>query len=79
MSAPHETMSHGTRVSRRAEALGTENAFVVLAEVNALVRGGMLGAFGETDPDGVVGLDVGPVEAPADGLGEGWGSAGPST
>jgi aspartate/methionine/tyrosine aminotransferase len=28
------------RVSRRAESLGTENAFVVLAEVNALVRQG---------------------------------------
>ena len=27
-------------LSRRAESLGTENAFVVLAEVNALVRGG---------------------------------------
>ena len=32
MSAP--------RLSRRAESLGTENAFVVLAEVNALVRQG---------------------------------------
>src|SRR3989440_9497327 len=28
------------RVSRRAESLGTENAFVVLAEVNALARQG---------------------------------------
>ncbi len=28
------------RLSRRAESLGTENAFVVLAEVNALVRAG---------------------------------------
>jgi aspartate aminotransferase len=28
------------RLSRRAEALGTENAFVVLAEVNRLIRGG---------------------------------------
>ena len=27
-------------ISRRAQSLGTENAFVVLAEVNALVRGG---------------------------------------
>ena len=27
-------------ISRRAESLGTENAFVVLAEVNALARGG---------------------------------------
>ena len=28
------------KISRRGEALGTENAFVVLAEVNALVRDG---------------------------------------
>ena len=28
------------RLSQRAEALGTENAFVVLAEVNRLIRGG---------------------------------------
>src|SRR5437867_11249175 len=28
------------RISRRAESLGTENAFVVLAEVNALIREG---------------------------------------
>src|SRR3954468_22375014 len=28
------------KLSRRAESLGTENAFVVLAEVNALVRQG---------------------------------------
>jgi len=28
------------KLSRRAEALGTENAFVVLAEVNRLIRGG---------------------------------------
>ncbi len=28
------------RLSRRADALGTENAFVVLAEVNRLIRGG---------------------------------------
>src|SRR5436190_12801429 len=28
------------QISRRAGSLGTENAFVVLAEVNALVRGG---------------------------------------
>ncbi|MBS1133911.1 MAG: hypothetical protein H6R02_1052, partial [Burkholderiaceae bacterium] len=27
------------KLSRRAEALGTENAFVVLAEVNRLIRG----------------------------------------
>lgn len=36
MSAPHVI----PRISRRAEALGTENAFVVLAEVNDLVREG---------------------------------------
>ena len=29
-----------TKISRRAESLGTENAFVVLAEVNALARQG---------------------------------------
>jgi aspartate/methionine/tyrosine aminotransferase len=40
MSASHETQTSATRLSRRAEALGTENAFVVLAEVNALVRKG---------------------------------------
>ena len=39
------TASHGgnlamPRLSRRAESLGTENAFVVLAEVNALIREG---------------------------------------
>ncbi|MCC6196165.1 MAG: pyridoxal phosphate-dependent aminotransferase [Burkholderiales bacterium] len=37
MNAPHLP---APRLSRRAESLGTENAFVVLAEVNALVRGG---------------------------------------
>src|SRR5690349_6901354 len=40
-AAPHA--GHATvtpRLSRRAESLGTENAFVVLAEVNALVRQG---------------------------------------
>src|SRR5467141_51271 len=31
---------HMTQISRRAAALGTENAFVVLAEVNALARQG---------------------------------------
>ena len=36
MSAPVTT----PRLSRRAESLGTENAFVVLAEVNALLRQG---------------------------------------
>ena len=40
MNAPHDVMPGGARLSRRAEALGTENAFVVLAEVNALVRQG---------------------------------------
>ena len=33
-------MQTAAKLSRRAEALGTENAFVVLAEVNALVRQG---------------------------------------
>jgi aspartate/methionine/tyrosine aminotransferase len=37
MNAPHAPVPP---LSRRAEALGTENAFVVLAEVNALVRQG---------------------------------------
>lgn len=36
MNAPHSV----PRISRRGEALGTENAFVVLAEVNELVRQG---------------------------------------
>ena len=40
MNAPHETLTSATRLSRRAESLGTENAFVVLAEVNALIREG---------------------------------------
>ncbi len=40
MNAPHEKGSNATKLSRRAESLGTENAFVVLAEVNALVRQG---------------------------------------
>ena len=40
MNAPHDTVSTAARLSRRAESLGTENAFVVLAEVNALVRQG---------------------------------------
>jgi len=40
MNAPHDTGSSATRLSRRAESLGTENAFVVLAEVNALIREG---------------------------------------
>ena len=38
MNAPYHTMV--PRLSRRAESLGTENAFVVLAEVNALAREG---------------------------------------
>ncbi len=40
MSAHKEALRSGTRLSRRAESLGTENAFVVLAEVNALARAG---------------------------------------
>ena len=40
MNAPIDTMPTAARLSRRAESLGTENAFVVLAEVNALVRQG---------------------------------------
>lgn len=39
MNAPHMPVT-APPLSRRAEALGTENAFVVLAEVNALVRQG---------------------------------------
>ena len=38
MNAPHGPLTPA--LSRRAESLGTENAFVVLAEVNALVRAG---------------------------------------
>ena len=40
MNTPHETTGLAVRLSRRAESLGTENAFVVLAEVNVLVRQG---------------------------------------
>ena len=40
MSAPHNPHVAIPPLSRRAESLGTENAFVVLAEVNALVRQG---------------------------------------
>jgi aspartate aminotransferase len=40
MNAPHAGMLSVPRLSRRAESLGTENAFVVLAEVNALARQG---------------------------------------
>ena len=39
MNAPHGAVTL-PRFSRRAESLGTENAFVVLAEVNALLRQG---------------------------------------
>ena len=38
MNAPHAGVA--PPLSRRAESLGTENAFVVLAEVNALQRQG---------------------------------------
>jgi aspartate/methionine/tyrosine aminotransferase len=40
MIAPHGGNLAMPRLSRRAESLGTENAFVVLAEVNALIREG---------------------------------------
>lgn len=40
MNAPHAPILAMPRLSRRAESLGTENAFVVLAEVNALQRTG---------------------------------------
>ena len=40
MNAPHHPNVGLPRLSRRAESLGTENAFVVLAEVNALTRQG---------------------------------------
>ncbi len=40
MSTPHSSHTAPPRLSRRAESLGTENAFVVLAEVNALQRQG---------------------------------------
>src|SRR5437762_4248403 len=40
MNAPHGGALTVPRLSRRAESLGTENAFVVLAEVNALAREG---------------------------------------
>ena len=40
MSAAHSVPLSIPPLSRRAESLGTENAFVVLAEVNALVREG---------------------------------------
>ena len=40
MNAPHNVHLAVPPLSRRAESLGTENAFVVLAEVNALIRQG---------------------------------------
>src|SRR5512132_1002508 len=40
MNAPNDLSRSAVKLSRRAESLGTENAFVVLAEVNALVRQG---------------------------------------
>src|SRR5213075_1783854 len=40
MTTPHGGNLAMPRLSRRAESLGTENAFVVLAEVNALIRQG---------------------------------------
>ena len=40
MNAPHPPALALPRLSRRGDSLGTENAFVVLAEVNALVRAG---------------------------------------
>jgi aspartate/methionine/tyrosine aminotransferase len=40
MSATRDSLHPVPRLSRRAESLGTENAFVVLAEVNALARAG---------------------------------------
>ena len=40
MSAAHAPFVTVPPLSRRGESLGTENAFVVLAEVNALARSG---------------------------------------
>ena len=40
MNPPLDPPSSALRISRRGENLGTENAFVVLAEVNGLVRQG---------------------------------------
>ncbi|HEY2863738.1 MAG TPA: pyridoxal phosphate-dependent aminotransferase [Casimicrobiaceae bacterium] len=40
MNAPRDAVKTVPRISRRGESLGTENAFVVLAEVNALARQG---------------------------------------
>jgi aspartate aminotransferase len=40
MNTPNDMPAAAAKLSRRAESLGTENAFVVLAEVNALLRQG---------------------------------------
>jgi aspartate aminotransferase len=40
MNRPIDLIKTPPRISRRGESLGTENAFVVLAEVNALIRKG---------------------------------------
>src|SRR6476660_10076378 len=40
MNAAHPALTTVPPLSWRAESLGTENAFVVLAEVNALARAG---------------------------------------
>ncbi|MEP6997439.1 MAG: pyridoxal phosphate-dependent aminotransferase [Betaproteobacteria bacterium] len=40
MNAPRDAAKTAPKISRRGENLGTENAFVVLAEVNALARQG---------------------------------------
>ncbi|MEP6658114.1 MAG: aminotransferase class I/II-fold pyridoxal phosphate-dependent enzyme, partial [Betaproteobacteria bacterium] len=40
MNQPPDPPASAVRVSRRGESLGTENAFVVLAEVNGLLRQG---------------------------------------
>ena len=40
MNAPLDLSNTALKISRRGESLGTENAFVVLAEVNGLVRQG---------------------------------------
>jgi aspartate/methionine/tyrosine aminotransferase len=40
MNAPHAPINAVPHLSRRGESLGTENAFVVLAQVNALARAG---------------------------------------
>jgi aspartate aminotransferase len=40
MNAPRDLQKSAPPISRRGDSLGTENAFVVLAEVNALIRQG---------------------------------------